>query len=61
MFSFVQTGAVIDALYTQGERDADEVTDLGAVISNKAGERVVSFKLWAPTARKVSVQLLNTS
>ncbi len=57
--SFVQTGAVIDALYTQGERDADEVTDLGAVINNKAGKRVVSFKLWAPTARKVSVQLFD--
>lgn len=57
--SFVQTGAVIDALYTQGQRDADEVTDLGAVISNKAGKPVVSFKLWAPTARKVSVQLFD--
>ena len=59
--SFVQTGAVIDALYTQGERDADEVTDLGAVINNKAGEQVVSFKLWAPTARKVSVQLFDNN
>ncbi len=59
--SFVQTGAVIDALYTQGQHDADEVTDLGAVISNKADKQVVSFKLWAPTARKVSVQLYDNN
>jgi pullulanase-type alpha-1,6-glucosidase len=57
--SFVQTGAVIDALYTQGRQDANEETDLGAVIQNKAGEQFVSFKLWAPTARKVSVQLFD--
>ncbi len=53
--SFVQTGAVIDALYTQGENDADEVADLGAVIT----EQGVSFKLWAPTAQTVSVQLFD--
>lgn len=65
--SFVQTGAVIDALYTQGDNDADEVTDLGAtIINNQAGEGVsrgdsagVSFKLWAPTAQAVSVQLFD--
>jgi pullulanase len=51
--SFVQIGAVIDALYTQGVNDADEVTDLGATIV----EQGVSFKLWAPTAQAVSVQL----
>lgn len=53
--SFVQTGAVIDALYTQGKNDADEVNDLGAVVTADG----VSFKLWAPTAQKVSVQLFD--
>ncbi|MEG3768719.1 hypothetical protein V5298_19665, partial [Alteromonas sp. 14N.309.X.WAT.G.H12] len=45
--SYVQTGAVIDALYTSAEHDADEVNDLGAVAVN---EHQVQFKLWAPTA-----------
>jgi len=53
--SFVQTGAVIDAIYTQGENDANEVTDLGATII----EQGVNFKLWAPTAQSVSVQLFD--
>ncbi|GAA6171670.1 hypothetical protein NBRC116592_13400 [Colwellia sp. KU-HH00111] len=53
--SYVQTGAVIDALYTQGPNDADEVTDLGATIT----ENKVSFKLWAPTAQKVELLLFN--
>jgi len=61
--AYVQTGAIIDALYTQGDNDADEVTDLGAtIINNKAGEgasTAVSFKLWAPTAQTVSVQLFD--
>lgn len=67
--TYVQTGGVIDALYTQGENDADEVTDLGAtIIKNKGAggvssttssiiSKAVSFKLWAPTAQAVSVQL----
>ena len=61
--AYVQTGAIIDALYTQGENDADEVTDLGAsIVSNQKGEGIhtaVSFKLWAPTAQAVSVQLFD--
>ena len=57
--AYVQTGAVIDALYTQGENDADEVNDLGATIINKGGEQKVSFKLWAPTAQKVELLLFN--
>lgn len=71
--SYLQTGAVIDALYTQGDNDADEVTDLGAtIIRNQEGEGSgaitgditgditgVSFKLWAPTAQAVSVQLFD--
>ncbi len=53
--SLVQTGAVIDALYTKGDNDADEVTDLGASITDEG----VSFKLWAPTAQQVNILLFN--
>jgi pullulanase-type alpha-1,6-glucosidase len=53
--SFVQTGAVIDALYTQGEQDANEVKDLGVTITGDG----VSFKLWAPTAQHVELLLFN--
>lgn len=52
---FVQTGAVIDALYTQGENDADEEQTLGATVTANG----VSFKLWAPTAQKVELLLFN--
>jgi pullulanase-type alpha-1,6-glucosidase len=58
--AYVQTGGVIDALYTQNNNDADEVSDLGATITyqgNSAEE--VSFKLWAPTAQKVEVFFFN--
>jgi len=51
--TYLQTAEVIDALYTSGENDANEVTDFGAVIS----ETNVQFKLWAPTAKSVSVLL----
>jgi pullulanase-type alpha-1,6-glucosidase len=61
--AYVQIGGVIDALYTQDENDADEVTDLGAtIVSNQEGEGIhttVNFKLWAPTAQKISVQLFD--
>ena len=53
--SYVQTANVIDALYTAGENDANEVTELGATIK----EDSVTFKLWAPTALSVKVQLFN--
>ena len=53
--SYVQTGAVIDALYTKGESDADEVNDLGATIHTNS----VIFKLWAPTAKQVEVLLFD--
>ncbi|MGJ8693442.1 MAG: pullulanase-type alpha-1,6-glucosidase [Thalassotalea sp.] len=58
--SFVQTSKVIDDLYTKGNNDADEETDLGATISlNDNGEKQVRFKLWAPTATKVNVILFD--
>lgn len=53
--SFVQTGAVIDALYTQRENDADEIADLGATVNEKG----VQFKLWSPTAQRVELLLFN--
>lgn len=53
--SFVQTGAVLDALYTSGDNDADEVNELGATITATG----VNFKLWAPTAQQVELLLFN--
>ena len=51
--TYVQTGAVIDDLYTRSANDADEVRDLGATVSSNA----VNIKLWAPTAQTVKVLL----
>lgn len=68
---YLQTGGVIDALYTQGDNDADEVSDLGATITAKNSatnieknglkdvKDSVAFKLWAPTAQKVEVLLFD--
>jgi len=53
--AYVQTGAVIDSIYTQGENDANETTNLGAIVT----EKEVSFKLWAPTAQQVELLLFN--
>jgi pullulanase len=49
--SQVQTGNLLDSLYTTGENDANELSNLGA--TNK--EKSTRFKLWAPTAQQVSV------
>lgn len=51
--SYVQTASVIDALYTQGDSDANEEKNLGAIATNNG----VNFKLWAPTAQQVEVLL----
>ncbi|QBY04331.1 pullulanase-type alpha-1,6-glucosidase [Thalassotalea sp. HSM 43] len=51
----VQTGNAIDALYTNADNDADEVTDLGSMVVNGNTQ----FKLWAPTARAIDVLLFN--
>ncbi len=53
--SIIQTAGVIDALYTGGAQDADEITDFGASISADA----VQFKVWAPTAKAVNVLLFD--
>jgi len=55
--SFVQTGAIIDALYTQGDNDANEVQALGATLTAEQTQ----FKLWAPTAKQVEVHLFDKS
>ncbi|WP_157964590.1 pullulanase-type alpha-1,6-glucosidase [Algibacillus agarilyticus] len=53
--SRLQTGGVIDDLYTAGQSDADEVSDLGAVVLADS----VSFAVWAPTAQHVEVLLFD--
>jgi pullulanase-type alpha-1,6-glucosidase len=53
--AYVQTGAVIDSLYTQGENDANEEKSFGA----RATDSGISFKLWAPTAQQVEVMLFD--
>ncbi|REL32015.1 pullulanase-type alpha-1,6-glucosidase [Thalassotalea euphylliae] len=53
--AYVQTGAVIDDLYTREANDADEVNDLGASVLDGA----VNVKLWAPTALSVDLLLFN--
>ena len=53
--SYVQTGNLLDVLYTQTNNDADEEKILGAAIHNKKNN--ISFKLWAPTAQKLKILL----
>lgn len=52
----VQTGWLLDELYTSKVNDADEYTSLGASVKNDG----VQFSLWAPTARQVSVSVFNS-
>jgi len=49
--SFVQFAFLLDQLYTTGNNDADEVSNLGASITPEQ----VQFRLWAPTARLVEL------
>jgi len=51
--SYVQTGHVIDNIYTSGTDDADEVNNYGATVY----EDKITIKLWAPTARSVKLKL----
>ncbi|MBX2849102.1 MAG: pullulanase-type alpha-1,6-glucosidase [Acidiferrobacterales bacterium] len=51
----VQTAEAIDAIFTSGKDDANEVSDLGASI----GKDSAMFKLWAPTARNVTLLLFD--
>lgn len=54
--SYLQTATLLDKLFTSSTADADEVSDLGAVVS---GENT-GFALWAPTAKSVSVKLYDS-
>lgn len=53
--SYLQYSSLIDQLYTKGNKDANEVDDLGASIKTDH----ISLKLWAPTAKQVRVKLFN--
>ena len=53
--AYLQTAAILDQLYTSTNSDANEVTDLGATITQTG----VSFKLWAPTAQAITLLLFN--
>lgn len=55
--TYVQTPGVLDDIYTSGDNDANEVTDLGSTVTDTE----VTFKLWAPTAQSVSVQLYDAA
>lgn len=55
--SRVQIADVLDALYTAGAQDADEISDYGATPDQNA----VQFKLWAPTAQSVNVLLFDAN
>lgn len=51
----VQSAALLDALYTANENDANEESNLGATVN----QNNVTFKLWAPTAQAIEVLLFN--
>lgn len=56
--SYLQTARVLDAIYTAGEDDADEVGNYGAIlIGDVLKQQHSQFVLWAPTALSVSVKL----
>lgn len=52
----VQIAKVLDALYTNGDSDADEAS-LGALY----GESVITVNLWAPTAQTVELKVYNAA
>jgi pullulanase-type alpha-1,6-glucosidase len=53
--SQVQTALLLDNLYTSSKTDADEVQNFGATFT----EENIAFKLWAPTAKEVSLLTFN--
>ncbi len=53
--TFEQMANIIDAIYTSGINDANEIRDLGATITSEE----VTFKLWTPTAKAVNLQLFD--
>ncbi|RYY04814.1 MAG: pullulanase-type alpha-1,6-glucosidase [Gammaproteobacteria bacterium] len=55
--SSIQTAGIIDALYTAGAQDADEISDFGASVLADG----VQFKVWSPTAKTVNVLLFDAN
>ncbi len=53
----VQIAGVLDDIYTAGDKDADEIADLGLSFT----ETQIQFKLWAPTAQSVSLKLYDSA
>jgi pullulanase-type alpha-1,6-glucosidase len=51
----VQTAQLLDILFTSKSNDADEVNNLGATF--KEGQ--IQFKLWSPTAKKITLLAFN--
>jgi len=53
--TFVQIANVLDDIYTNSSNDANELSGFGAAITTDG----VTFKLWAPTAKTVNLQLFD--
>lgn len=51
--TYVQSAKALDAIYTFGADDADEVTDLGVTYNGD----VISVKAWAPTAKALKLKV----
>ncbi len=54
--TYVQTPRVIDALYTQGENDANEAS-LGLIYNSSD----IGAHVWAPTAKQVNLKIYNNA
>ncbi len=54
--TYLQTGRVLDDLYTAGDADADETT-LGVTYATDG----ITASVWAPTAKTVSLKIFNAS
>ncbi|MEW6994293.1 alpha-1,6-glucosidase domain-containing protein [Colwelliaceae bacterium MEBiC 14330] len=54
--TYLQTGRVLDDLYTAGDADADEAT-LGLVYADDG----ITANVWAPTAKNVALKIFNAS
>lgn len=55
--TYVQTAKALDALYTFGDNDADEVSDYGISYD---GDKI-TVKVWAPTAQDVNLNVYNAN
>lgn len=55
--TYVQTAKALDAIYTFGADDADEVTDFGVTYNGD----VINVKVWAPTAKTLKLKVYSAS